>query len=140
MRRQRSTETGARFRGAMDRGAGLAEFAVVLPLLLMILFGIVELGLAFSRSQTVEAAAREGGRLASLSSSSAADVTDRVDLTLGSTTFDGPRQVSISPSGCAGREGQAVTVTVSAPYRITIPFVYDDEVTLTGRAVFRCEA
>jgi hypothetical protein len=33
-----------------------------------------------------------------------------------------------------------VTVTVSVPGRITIPFVLDREVVFTGRAVFRCEA
>lgn len=140
MRRQWSTEPVFRFRMPSERGAGLAEFALVLPVLLIILFGVIEFGFAFARSQSVEAAAREGGRLASLSSSSTEDVSNRVDLTLGSTAFDGRPVVAISPRGCAGREGEPVTVTVAAPYRITIPFVIDREVTLTGRAVFRCEA
>ena len=119
----------------------MAEFAIVLPVLLMILFGIIEFGLVFSRSQAVEAAAREGGRLASISSSTAADVTDRVNATLGDRPFDGTPQVSIDPAGgCAGREGQSVTVTVTAPHRITIPFAFDSETTLTGQSVFRCEA
>ena len=38
----------------------MAEFALVLPLLLILLFGIVEFGIAFNRAQAVEAAAREG--------------------------------------------------------------------------------
>ncbi len=140
---RRLPRTGHRWRCpvANERGATLAEFALVLPVLLMILFGIIEFGLAFGRSQAIEAAAREAGRLASLSSSSTADVSNRVTETLGGTTFDGPPQVSVIPAGgCAGREGQSVTVVVSAPHRITVPFAIDRQMTLTGRSVFRCEA
>ncbi len=141
MRRHRSSKGIRPSDPSRERGAGLAEFALVMPVLLMILFGIIEFGFAFRRSQAIEAAAREGGRLASLSSSSPSDVADRVDEALGSTAFDGPPVVSIVPSGgCFGREGQSVTVTVSAPHQITIPFVFDRDLTLTGRSVFRCEA
>ena len=133
MRRQRSMGD--------ERGAGLAEFALVAPVLLMVLFGIIEFGMAFSRAQAITAAAREGGRLASLSSTTTADVTDRVDATLGAMSFDSPPTVAVSPTtGCAGREGESITVVVSAPHRITIPFALDREVTLSGEAVFRCEA
>jgi Flp pilus assembly protein TadG len=119
----------------------LAEFALVMPVLLMILFGIIEFGFAFRRSQSLEAAAREGGRLASLSSTSAAEVADRVDDVLGTTSFDGPPVGSVEPSGgCVGREGLTVTVTVTAPHRLTIPFAIDRDLNLTGRSVFRCEA
>ena len=49
--------------------------------------------------------------------------------------------VSVIPvGGCADREGQSVTVTVSVLHGIAIPFVLDSEVTLIGQAVFRCEA
>lgn len=141
MRRHRRTEADHAFPPSRERGAGLAEFALVLPVLLMILFGIIEFGFAFRRSQAIEAAAREGGRLASLSSTSPAEVSARVDEALGSTGFDGPPVVSVEPSGgCFGRQGQSVTVTVTVPHRITIPFVVDRDLTLTGRSVFRCEA
>ncbi|MGI9597462.1 MAG: TadE/TadG family type IV pilus assembly protein [Acidimicrobiales bacterium] len=132
---------GAQESAPGDRGAGLAEFALVVPVLLMILFGIIEFGIGFSRSQAVEAAAREGGRLASLSSTTMTEVKDRVDFTLGGVPFDSPPQVSMVPSGgCSGREGQSVTVIVTAPHHIAVPFVFDRQVTLTGRSVFRCEA
>ena len=141
MRRQRATEPGNRVPTMSERGASLAEFALVLPVLLVVLFGIIEFGLTFSRSQAIAAAAREAGRLASLSSSTTADITNRVDVTLGSMTFDAPPTVTVIPAGgCAGREGESVTVLVSAPHRITIPFALDQEVTLSGQAVFRCEA
>ncbi len=141
MRRHRRSRESRPSDPTRERGAGLAEFALVMPVLLMILFGIIEFGFAFRGSQAVEAAAREGGRLASLSSSSPSDVAARVDEALGGTSFDGAPVVSVDPSGgCFGREGQTVTVTVTAPHQLTIPFVLDRNLTLTGRSVFRCEA
>ncbi|MCP3988846.1 MAG: pilus assembly protein [Actinomycetia bacterium] len=119
----------------------MAEFALVLPVLLMILFGIIEFGLMFSRAQAIEAAAREGARLASLSSTTYVEVMERVDATLAAAVFDATPTVVMSPTiGCFGREGESVTVTVTAPHQITIPFVFDHSVMLTGQAVFRCEA
>ncbi len=141
MRRQQRMGSGCQRFEASDRGASLAEFALALPVLLMILCGIIEFGLVFSRAQAVEAAAREGGRLASLSSTTNADVVDRVDATLVGTVLDSAPTVAMSPViGCLGREGQSVTVTVTAPHQISIPFVFDHDLNLTGQAVFRCEA
>ena len=134
-------EPATRLPAMSERGAILAEFVLVLPVLLMILFGIIEFGVAFSRSQAISAAAREAGRLASLSTTTSADISNRVDATLAGIPFDAPPTVSVIPAGgCAGREGESVTVLVSALHRITIPFALDQEVTLSGQAVFRCEA
>jgi Flp pilus assembly protein TadG len=47
-----------------ERGATLVEFALVLPLLLTLLLGIVEMGWTFARNVDVGQAAREGVRLA----------------------------------------------------------------------------
>ena len=47
-------------------GASAVEFAIVLPLLVMFLFGIIVFGMAYVRSQGMEAAAREGGRVAAV--------------------------------------------------------------------------
>jgi Flp pilus assembly protein TadG len=53
----------ATWRGGSDqRGAAAVEFAVVLPLLLTMLFGIIEMGFVFNRWITVTHAAREGVR------------------------------------------------------------------------------
>lgn len=42
------------------------EFAIVLPLLVLFVFGIIQFGLAFFRAQGMEAAVREGGRVAAI--------------------------------------------------------------------------
>jgi len=56
--------------GRRRRAAALVEFAVVLPVLLTILFGIIEFGQIFMVRQTCQHAAREGCRVAVLQSTS----------------------------------------------------------------------
>jgi Flp pilus assembly protein TadG len=52
-----------------DRGAAAVEFALVLPLLLLIVFGIIDFGRALNAQITLTEAAREGVRLAALGES-----------------------------------------------------------------------
>jgi len=54
-----------------DRGAAAVEFALVLPLLLLIVFGIIDFGRALNAQITLTQAAREGVRLAALGYSDA---------------------------------------------------------------------
>jgi Flp pilus assembly protein TadG len=61
-----------------ERAAAVVEFAVVLPLLLTILFGIIEYGWVFMVRQTLQSAAREGCRVAVLQTSTASSVYQRV--------------------------------------------------------------
>jgi Flp pilus assembly protein TadG len=58
--------TPACARRASERGAALVEFAMILPLLLVVIAGVVDFGLAFQRYEVVTNAAREGARLAVL--------------------------------------------------------------------------
>jgi len=62
------------------RGAAVVEFAAVAPLLLLILFGIIEYGYIFMVRQTVTHAAREGCRIAVLQTTDEpySEVTDRI--------------------------------------------------------------
>jgi hypothetical protein len=48
------------------RGAVAVEFAIVAPILLAILFGMIEFGRAFEMQNLLEVAAREGARFASM--------------------------------------------------------------------------
>jgi Flp pilus assembly protein TadG len=49
-----------------ERGAALVEFALVLPMLLVVIFGVVDFGFVFQRYEVITNAAREGARLATL--------------------------------------------------------------------------
>ena len=47
-----------------ERGQAVVEFALVLPVLLLLVFGVVEVTQAYSESLTIGAATREGARVA----------------------------------------------------------------------------
>ena len=64
--------------GRSERGAELIEFALVLPLLLMVVLGIVDFGFLFQRLEVVTNAAREGARMAVLPGYSTTDIQTRV--------------------------------------------------------------
>jgi Flp pilus assembly protein TadG len=111
---------GQEVKGRRRRGLVIVEFAVVLPLLLLLLFGIVEFGWLFMVRQTLINAAREGCRVAILTTATDADVMGRI------------REV-MEPLGFA--EGTIWNVTASnlgdAVQNIRV-VVNADEVSLTG--------
>ena len=46
-----------------ERGATLVEFAFILPIFVLFVFGVIDLGWAFAQNLDVKQGAREGGRL-----------------------------------------------------------------------------
>lgn len=96
-----------------SRAAAVVEFAVVLPLLLTILFGIIEYGWVFMVRQTLQTAAREGCRLAVLQTSVDPydNVWERVEQVMAPTGLDYSRDITDATAG-----NPIVTVEVSVPY------------------------
>ena len=71
-----------RRRGGDERGQALVEFVLALPILLVIIFGIIEFASAWRTYQVVTNVAREGARLAITPSGDDAAVSDRIDSLL----------------------------------------------------------
>jgi Flp pilus assembly protein TadG len=46
-----------------ERGATLVEFAFILPIFVLFVFGVIDLGWAFAQNLDVKQGAREGGRI-----------------------------------------------------------------------------
>ena len=61
--------------GTRDRGAAAVEFAIMLPLLLLLVFGIIDFGRALNAQVTITQAAREGARLTALNQPNVASRT-----------------------------------------------------------------
>lgn len=71
----------ARLRGT--RGQALAEFALVVPLLLLVLFALLDLGRVVYASNALAEAAREGARYGSVQARSANDIAGIQTYTVG---------------------------------------------------------
>ena len=120
-----------------ESGATAVEFALILPLLILLVFGIVSFGFAFNRMQGLHAAAREGARLGSVPGVTVGQVQSRVTDALDgvSVTLNGAPAVD----ACDGSIGDTVVVTVSADTDLEIPLWGSQTITMTGRGEFRCE-
>ena len=108
-----------------DEGAQLVEFALVLPLLLLVLLGIAEFGFMFQRYEVVTNAAREGARMAVLPGYGAADVQARV------ATFVSSGRVPTTTSPANPRvlvENVSIPVAGGRPpisaKRVTVTYTY----------------
>src|SRR3954468_4974371 len=49
-----------------ERGAAMVEFALILPLLVLLTFGIIEFAIAFNTDSNINQAGRAGGRTAAI--------------------------------------------------------------------------
>ena len=108
-----------------DEGAELIEFALVLPMLLLVVLGIAEFGFMFQRYEVITNAAREGARIAVLPGYSTTDVENRVKayVTQGRvpTTTTNPAVTVVSvdiplPGGLVPINARRVTVTYTHTY------------------------
>jgi len=102
----------ARRRPRSDSGAELIELAIVLPILLIVVAGIVDFGFLFHRFEAVTNAAREGARLAILPDFSDSDVQERVKQYLDSAGLDRAASVVPAPTYSTQTLGSGATVNV----------------------------
>jgi Flp pilus assembly protein TadG len=113
-----------------DRGAAMVEFAIVLPVLLLVLMGIIEFGRAYNAQVSIQAAAREGARELALRHGSD-DVVTATREGAPTVTIDGIAQTPCPATG----DGKAkVTVTESFSF-LVLPFGPLD---LTATGAMRC--
>lgn len=105
----------ARRRMARQEGQSLIEMAMVLPLLLGVVVGILEFGRAWNVRQVTTHAAREAARLAILESSDEGQVRAAVEAQLSRAGLD-PEQAEIQISGVDGDVGDLVDIQVVQPF------------------------
>ena len=115
-----------------SRGVAVVEFALVIPLLLLLVFGIVEFGRAYQTRLTVTNAAREGVRVLAVTD----DQPAAEAAALVAATGIDPAQVTIVATPCSG--GMPAVVQVSYPVVIDIPGTGTYNIIVTGKAVMTC--
>jgi Flp pilus assembly protein TadG len=133
--------------GDRDRGATAVEFALLLPVLLLLVFGLIDFGRALNAQITLTQAAREGARLAALGQSNVVSRTQ--------AAATGLSQVSVTVTACpsggsAGGSPADATVQASYPFSFVTPLGAiaklfggsgpGSSMTLTATGVMACES
>jgi len=98
-----------------DRGASAVEFALVMPLLLMILFGLITTGLAFSDHLSATNATREASRYGAASDVSSAGWATSVKDRLKQVYFNAGETVT-DDQICVKLVQQTPTTPAPVPY------------------------
>jgi Flp pilus assembly protein TadG len=117
-----------------ERGAAAVEFAILLPLLLLLVLGTIEFGRAYNAQITLTNAAREGVRVMAIGNdptgAKTAAKTAAASVSTSITTSD----ITLSTNACS--TGAQVTLTIkyslSTITGIAGPFL------MTGKGVMLC--
>lgn len=128
---------------ARDRGATAVEVALLLPILLVLVMGIVDFGRALHAQITLTQAAREGVRVAALKQPNPASRTQNAAVGLSG--------VGVAVTACPGTPTPGSDAEVKATYNFEFvtPIggvaalfgggAYGDPITLSAKGVMPCE-
>ncbi len=124
-----------------ESGTALIEFALVLPILCVLAMGMLDFGRAFHMKALLDQSAREGARIAALTTPDADLVTTRVNDVLGSGGYTADAVAVIGPD-----PAHMVTVTVTSTFTFITPGVFaligadaGGNIVMTGQCVMRSE-
>jgi Flp pilus assembly protein TadG len=116
-----------------ERGAAAVEFALILPLLVMMVFGIIEFGRGYNAKTELTGAVREGARELALGKTPAQAQTAvrNAAPSLTGITFS-------SISTCASGADGTARITAQYSMDFSIPFVDTGSWPITVTGVMRC--
>lgn len=120
-------------RARKERGAVAVEFALVAPVLLALVAGIVEFSHAYNLQISVTQAAREAAREMAIENDQSAAASAAAAGAPGLNAGD--FQYSFSPAACTAGENITVTIVYPAP---TLTGIFGNSVTVEGIGAMRC--
>lgn len=129
-----------------ERGAAATEFALLLPVFLLILFGIIEFGMIMYGREVVTNAAREGARAGIVQGPpkrTAGNITTIANNYLTGTGIN-QADVTFTPAGVGLASPNTLTVTAVYNYNFLIPYIPNvlgvpNPLVITTQAVMRHE-
>ncbi len=98
------------------RALALVETAIVLPLILLLLFGILEYGWLFLRAQQITHAARHGARIGVTADATEESVREGIGAILKRAGIGASDEPWVFPDPSLMATGDTFTVTVTIPY------------------------
>jgi Flp pilus assembly protein TadG len=130
-------------RSKQERGAAAVEFALLLPLIVIILFGIIGFGIALFRAVNYVSAAREGARYAAVhcrpdALSCTPDLVQARVTQAANGNPIGPGTPA-ADRDCAVEPGSPVTVAWEQIVPVQVPLLPDLTFTMNVSGTFRCE-
>lgn len=118
------------------RGQSLVETAIILPIFIILIMGIIDFGLLFNNYILISNAAREGARQAALGSDDASVVQTVQNMT---TTLDiSNMTITVTPGYALRNHGTEVKVTVQYENTILTPLI--DKFFPGGKALLKSES
>lgn len=105
-----------RMKGKRRSGAALVELALVIPLFLTLVFGMMEMARLGMVAQQLTGAAREGCRVAVLPGKTASDVSARVNAYLSGVGLPSVTPTVTPSNWTTVSAGTPITVSLSMPY------------------------
>jgi Flp pilus assembly protein TadG len=126
-----------------ERGASAVEFALLLPVLMLILFGIIEFGMVMYSREVLTNASREGARagiVQQIPKPTTGQIQTVVTNYLTGTGIN-PSNVTVTVAGAGGIFPNNLTVSTSYPYQFFAPGILGlgTSITLTTQTVMRHE-
>lgn len=103
-----------------EKGQTLVEFALVAPLLLVIVFAVVQFGVAYNHYITLTDATRVGARKAAVSRHEAYPAAAAEAAARSSASGLDPDKLAVSVTATAWEQGGSVTVESTYPYEIDL--------------------
>src|SRR5437868_3976340 len=129
-----------------ERGAVAAEFALLLPVFMLILFGTIEFGMIMYSRELITNASREGARagIVQVSPKPTAGAITTIATTYLTGTGIRPADVTVTVTGAGGANPATLTVNTTYRYPWLIPYIptllgFPRPLPLTGQAIMRHE-
>jgi Flp pilus assembly protein TadG len=130
-----------------SRGAAAVEFALILPVIVLLLFGIIEMGRAWNVRQTLTDAVREGARVAVVNNEMNPGILNTLVVNTvrgsvaraGLAAADPPLTITLTGVGAGPETPAEVVLTYKYTPLFGTWFFPDRSVPITTRSVMRNE-
>lgn len=117
-------------RGGGDRGSALVEFVLVFPIVMVMLFGIVEFGILLNAQLVLDSTARDAARRSAVEGGATERVYELIESQLLTGGIE-PEEVEVYISPWTAPYGHSIRVRLTYEYPLMVPAIR----AIVGRSV-----